>query len=60
MICTTLPSDNPLRLRKNFSERTKKLVMTIVDKIKDEKMIIDITREAAKICALSSCKIDKY
>ena len=34
--------------------------MTIVDKIKDEKMIIDITREAAKICALSSCKIDKY
>ena len=34
--------------------------MTIVDQIKDEKLQYDISREAAKISALSSCKIDKY
>ena len=30
------------------------------DKIKDEKLQYDINREAAKISALSSGKIDKY
>ena len=34
--------------------------MTIEDKISDEKLQYDINREAAKISALSSGKIDKY
>ena len=34
--------------------------MTIEDKIKDEKLQYDINREAAKVSALSSGKIDKY
>ena len=34
--------------------------MTIDDKIRDEKLKYNINREAAKILALSSGKIDKY
>ena len=34
--------------------------MTIDDKIIDEKLQYDINREAAKISALSSRKVDKY
>ena len=34
--------------------------MTIDDKIKDEKLQYEITREAAKVSALSSGKIGKY
>ena len=34
--------------------------MAIDDKIRDEKLRYDINREAAKISALSSGKIDKY
>ena len=34
--------------------------MTIDDEIRDEKLQYDINREAAKISALSSRKIDKY
>ena len=34
--------------------------MTIDDKIKDERLQCDINREAAKISAVSSGKIDKY
>ena len=34
--------------------------MTIEDQIKDEKLQYDINRDAAKISALSSGKIDKY
>ena len=34
--------------------------MTIEDQIRDEKLQYDIKREASKISALSSCKIDKY
>ena len=34
--------------------------MTIEDQIRDEKLQYDITREAAKISALSSSRIDKY
>ena len=34
--------------------------MTINDQIRDEKVRYDINREAAKISALSSGKIDKY
>ena len=38
VIDATIESDNPLRFRKKFSERIKKLIMTIDDKIKDEKL----------------------
>ena len=34
--------------------------MTINEKVSDEKLRYDINREAAKISALSSSKIDKY
>ena len=34
--------------------------MTIHDKIRDEKLRYDISREAAKISAISSAKIYKY
>ena len=34
--------------------------MTIVDKVRDEKLQYEINREAAKISALSSGKIDRY
>ena len=34
--------------------------MTIDDNIRDEKLQYDINREAAKLSALSSGKIDKY
>ena len=34
--------------------------MTIEDQIRDEKLQYDINREAAKISALPSDKIDKY
>ena len=36
------------------------LIMTIDHKMKDEKLQQDIYREAAKISALSSKKVDKY
>ena len=35
-------------------------IMTIEDQIKDEKLQYDIHREAAKMSALSSGKLDKY
>ena len=35
-------------------------IMTIDDKIRDEKLLYDINREAAKISALSSNKFNKY
>ena len=34
--------------------------MTINDEMRDEKLQLDINREAAKISALSSVKIHKY
>ena len=34
--------------------------MTIEDQIRDGKLQYDINREAAKIAALSSSKVDKY
>ena len=34
--------------------------MTINDQIRDEKLLYDLNREAAKISALSSGKIHKY
>ena len=38
--------------RKNVFERTWKRIMTIDDKIRDEKLQYDINREAAKLSAL--------
>ena len=57
---TTLPSDNPLRFRKNLLRKYIIKIMTIEDQIKDEKLQYDINREVAKISALSSGKLDKY
>ena len=55
----TLASGNPLDLesiRKNIKANRQK----INGKIVDEKLQYDINREAVKISALSSGKIDKY
>ena len=51
---TTLTPSNSLRFRKNLLE-----IMTINVKIRDEKPHSYMNREAAKISALSSAKIDK-
>ena len=56
----SLASDNSSRFRKNLLERIWKLIITTNDKIKSEKLQYIIDREAAKITALSSGKIDKY
>ena len=60
MIDTTLARDYLLRFRKNPLKRISKLIKTIDDKIKDEKLQYDINREAAKISALLSGKIAEY
>ena len=57
---TALPSDDPLRFRKNLLKIVYNKTMTIEDQIKDEKLQYDINRETAKISALSSGKIDNY
>ena len=57
VIIATLASDNPLSFRKNLLERIWKLIMTVDDKITDEKLQYDINREAAQTSALSSEKI---
>ena len=56
---TTLPSDNPLRFRKNLLKWIYDTIMTTDDHIKDEKLQYDINREAAKISALLPGKISK-
>ena len=60
VIDNTLELANPLRFRKNLPHRTKKQIMTIDGKIRDEKLPHDINRETAKILAFSSGKIGKY
>ena len=60
VIDATLASDNPSSFRKNLLVRIQKLTMAIDDKIRNEKLQYDINREARKISALSSGKIDKY
>ena len=57
---TTLASDICLRFRCKFFRKNKKLIMTIEDKIRDEKLQYDFNRETLKISASSSGKIDKY
>ena len=59
VIDTTLASNNPLRLRNNFLEKAL-LIMTIDVKVKHGKLQYNVNRDAAKILALSSGKIDKY
>ena len=59
VIDTTLASDNYSRFRKNLLETIYKLIMTIDDKTKDEKLLY-INKEAGKTLASSSIKIDKY
>ena len=54
---TTLPSDDPLRFRKNL---LKWYTVNHDDQVRDEKLKDNIKREAAKKSALSSRKIDKY
>ena len=58
-ICTA-KSDNHLRFRKNLLDRIKKLIVTIDDKIRDEKLQYDINREVLKTLVLSSEKMDEY
>ena len=41
-------------------KKKNKLIVTIEDEIKDEKLQYGINREAAKLSALSSGQIDKY
>ena len=53
---TTLPSDD----QKGSFRIIYNKIMTIENQIKHEKLQHDINREAAKISALSSGKIDKY
>ena len=55
---TTLASDNPLRSYRIFLTYNK--IITINDQIRDEKLLYDINREAAKISALTSGKIHKF
>ena len=56
----TLPSDNPLRFRKNLLKWIYNKIMTIDYQIQYEKLQYDINREAAKISPLSSGKINKH
>ena len=48
VIDATLASGGPLRFRKNILERIQKLIMTIDDKIIDEKIQYDINKESSK------------
>ena len=57
---TTLPSNNLLRFRKKNFKKIYNKITTIDDQIKDEKLQCDINREASKISALLSGKINKY
>ena len=52
VIDTTLPSDYSLLFRKNLLETIQKLIMTIDDKIRNEKLQYDVNRQAARISAL--------
>ena len=52
VIDDTLAKDNLLLIRKNLLAIIQKILMTIDDKIRDEKIQNDINREAANISAL--------
>ena len=46
VIHNTLGSDSHLRFKENLLDRISKLIMTIYDKIRDEKLQLDTDREA--------------
>ena len=46
--------------RKNLIERILKLIMTMDDEIRDEKLQYDVNREEQKILAVSYGNIDQY
>ena len=56
---TTVTSDNPLHFRKNILKWMCNKIMTIDDQIKNKNLQYDINREAGKISAWSSGKINK-
>ena len=60
VIDTPLSSNNPLPVKCNLLERILKIILTIADNIRDKKLQDNINREAAKISALLSGKIDQY
>ena len=55
LVDATLTSDNSSYFRKNLLEKFLKIIITIDDRIRDEKF-----QEAAGISALLSVKIDKH
>ena len=57
---TNLASDNLLCFTRNILERMQKVIMTINEKIRSEKLQYDLNTEAAKLSSVSSRKIDKY
>ena len=57
---TALALDNSLCFRRHLFERIFKLIMTVKDKIRDEKLQYNINKKTAKTSALASVKIDKY
>ena len=60
VIDAALALNDFLRFRKNALERIEKLIMKVDGQIRDEKLQYHISREATKISALSSGKIDKH
>ena len=58
-IDAAVASDNPLRIRKNLSEKSLKIIMTIDDKIRDQKLRYNTNRKTAKISMLLSGKSDQ-
>ena len=60
VIAYNLASDNPSRFRKILLERMWKLIMTIDDKIRDEKLQYCLNREEAEISALSAIPFQQY
>ena len=60
LVIDALASCNLLCFKKNLLERIEKLFITIVDKIRDQKIHNDVIREATNILVLSTWKIDKH
>ena len=60
MIDATAISNTPLCFRKNLLGKNEELIMSINDKIRDEKIQHNTNREAAKISAFSLGKTDIY
>ena len=60
LIDSAVASDNPLSFRQSLLERMWKPIITIDDKIRNEKLQYNINRDTAKISAIPSGKINKY